>query len=78
MLVHDSWCSVGVTLATLVGVTAGGGWRYEGREGSSRPTAYRGHGIQPGPPAPGLPWFAANVARKLSIVVRRSDDPWPY
>ena len=29
MLVHDSWCSVGVTLATLVGVTAGGGWRYE-------------------------------------------------
>jgi predicted O-methyltransferase YrrM len=79
MLVHDSWCSVGVTLATLAAVTAGGRWRYDGREGSlasysREPATWANRGRQ----LRELPWFAANVARKLSIVVRRSDDPWPY
>ena len=79
MLVHDSFCSVGVTLATLAVVTAGGRWRYDGRERSlaaytrtPAPLSNRARQLAE------LPWFAANVARKLSIVVRRSDDPWPY
>ena len=79
MMVHDSWCSVGVTLATLAAVTVKGGWRYDGRESSLAaytrvpPTlANRGRQLRE------LPWFAANVARKVSIVVRRSDQPWPY
>jgi predicted O-methyltransferase YrrM len=79
MLVHDSWCSVGVTLATLAAVTAGGRWRYDGREGSL--AAYtRGPGslANRGRQLRELPWFAANVARKVSIAARRSDDPWPY
>lgn len=79
MLVHDSWCSVGVTIATLRAVTAGGRWRYDGREGSlavytRAPASLANRGRQ----LRELPWFVANVARKLSIVARRSDDPWPY
>lgn len=79
MLVHDSWCSVGVTLATLAAVTARGGWRYDGRESSL--AAYT---RVPASPANRwaqlreLPWFAANVARKVKIVATRSDAPWPY
>jgi hypothetical protein len=79
MLVHDSWCSVGVTLATLAAVTVKGGWRYDGRERSlaaytrtAAAASNRARQLRE------LPWFAANVARKLSIVARRSDDPWPY
>jgi hypothetical protein len=79
MMVHDSWCSVGVTLATLAAITLRGGWRYDGRERSlaaytrtPAPLSNRGRQLAE------LPWFAANVARKLSIVARRSDDPWPY
>jgi predicted O-methyltransferase YrrM len=79
MLVHDSWSSVGVTLATLAAVTAKGGWRYDGRERSlaaytrtDASASNRARQLRE------LPWFAGNVARKLSIVVRRSDDPWPY
>ena len=79
MLVHDSWCSVGVTLATLAAVTVRGGWRYDRREGSL--AAYT---RVPAAPANRwaqireLPWFAANVARKVKIVATRSDAPWPY
>ena len=79
MLVHDSWCSVGVTLATLAAVTASGDWRYDGRESSL--AAYT---KVPASPAnrwkqlKELPWFAANVARKVKIVATRSGAPWPY
>lgn len=79
MLVHDSWCSVGVTLATLAAVTARGRWRYDGREGSlalyTRTTATAGNRLGQ---LRELPWFAANVARKLKIVATRSGEPWPY
>jgi hypothetical protein len=79
MLVHDSWCSVGVTFATLAAVTARRGWRYDGREGSlasytREPAPLQNRARQ----LAELPWFVSNVARKLSIVVRRADDPWPY
>jgi predicted O-methyltransferase YrrM len=79
MLVHDSWCSVGVTLATLAAVTASGAWRYDGREGSlaayTRVPASRANRWEQ---LKELPWFAANVARKVKIVATRSGDPWPY
>jgi SAM-dependent methyltransferase len=79
MLVHDSWCSVGVTLATLVAVTASGEWRYDGREGSlaayTRVPASRGNRWKQ---LTELPWFAKNVATKAKIVVTRSKAPWPY
>ena len=79
MLVHDSWCSVGVTLATLAAVTATGDWRYDGREGSL--AAYT---RVPASPAnrwkqlKELPWFAKNVAKKAKIVATKSGEPWPY
>jgi hypothetical protein len=79
MLVHDSWCSVGVTFATLAAVTAAGDWRYDGRERSL--AAYT---RVPASPANRwkqvreLPWFAANVARKAKILLTRSGEPWPY
>ena len=79
MLVHDSWCSVGVTLATLAAVTGSGDWRYDGREGSLAaytrvPASPRNRWKQ----LRELPWFAKNVAKKLKIVATRSDAPWPY
>jgi Methyltransferase domain len=79
MLVHDSWCSVGVTLATLAEVTAKGGWRYDGRESSLAvytrvPASVGNRGRQLGE----LGWFAGNVARKVSIMATRSAAPWPY
>lgn len=79
MLVHDSWCSVGVTLATLAAVTATAGWRYDGRAGSlavyTKVPATRANRLAQ---LKELPWFAANVARKVRIVATRSGDPWPY
>ena len=79
MLVHDSWCSVGVTLATLRALTAGGEWRYDGRVGSlacwTKVPASRANRRRQ---LAELPWFAANVARKARIVLTRSDAPWPY
>ena len=83
MLVHDSFSSIGVTLA-LFTVR---GWRYVGRSGSlaefrrepGRCTArWR---VQ-------LPWFARNVAIKVLVVAGRRAwaerigldpaAPWPY
>jgi predicted O-methyltransferase YrrM len=79
MLVHDSWSSVGVTLATLAAVTATGTWRYDGRVGSlaaytRAPSSWGNRGRQ----LREMGWFAGNVAKKVSIVVTRRDAPWPY
>jgi predicted O-methyltransferase YrrM len=79
MLVHDSFSSVGVTLATLAAVTARRAWRYDGRVGSlacyTRAPATAANRFRQ---VRELPWFAANVARKAAIVARRRDEPWPY
>jgi Methyltransferase domain len=83
MLVHDSFSSIGVTLAlfTLRG------WRYVGRTGSLAEFR-RERGRLYGPMLRQLPWFARNVAIKVLIVAGRRrwaerlgldpGAPWPY
>ncbi len=82
VLVHDSFSSIGVTLALLRGVLPGWTLRYAGRAGSlARFTV--------GPPAVAdrlhllreLPWFARNVLIKLGLrllrlVGQRRPDPF--
>lgn len=77
MLVHDSFSSIGVTLALLRAVI--GRWRYDGRTGSLAR-------FQRAPAGPlnalralaQLPWFARNVVIKLLIVLRLRGGEWPY
>jgi len=92
MLVHDSFSSVGVTLASLRLLLAGREFRYLGRSGSlaqysrerlSDRERLRNAGRQ----LAQLPWFARNLAVKLAIVLRlrplarllgHRSGPWPY
>jgi SAM-dependent methyltransferase len=80
MLVHDSFSSIGVTLALLTAVAPSRRWRYVGRCGSLAEFAADGAG---GPHSAlrqiaQLPWFAYNVALKLLTVLRVRRGPWPY
>jgi predicted O-methyltransferase YrrM len=89
MLVHDSFSSIGVTLATLASVTFGARWRYVGRTASL--AEYRRESVARVPNAARqlaqMPWFLRNVIVKVAIVTRlrplarlmghRGDD-WPY
>ena len=82
LLIHDSFSSIGVTLAILRELMPSGRFRYIGRS--------RSLAIYRADPALGrwgsvarqlaqLPWFAWNVAKKLLItakLLRRTD--WPY
>ena len=80
MLVHDSFSSVGVTLALLSSVALSRRWRYAGRDGSLAQYVADGAG------GPGsalrqlaqLPWFAYNVILKILTVLRIRRGPWPY
>lgn len=88
MLVHDSFSSVGVTLALLRHVSFSRGWRFVGRDGSlaeyaREPATTRGVLAQLG----ALPWFARNLAVKALIVARlrplarllgHRHGPWPF
>jgi len=92
MLIHDSFSSVGVTLAELVALFFGGRFRYVGR---SRTLAeYRREHV-PGAgrlrnaarQAAQLPWFARNVlvkaalvggARPLARLLGHQDEVFPY
>lgn len=91
MLVHDSFSSVGVTLALLATTFFGPSFRYEGRSGSM--TQYRRvhlRGTQrlrnAARQAASLPWFLRNVVIKLAIMAKLgpvyralgSDGNWPY
>jgi hypothetical protein len=91
MLVHDSFSSIGVTLALLVTTMVSGRWAYRGRSGSmaefercdltiaGRARAVGAHLAQ-------LPWFARNVLIKSLLFARLgrvarllgSDGNWPY
>jgi predicted O-methyltransferase YrrM len=88
MLVHDSFSSVGVTLALLRVLALSGEWRYLGRTGSlaeyrrergaSRVRNLVGHLAE-------LPWFARNLAIKVLLLARLKplaralgSDHWPY
>jgi SAM-dependent methyltransferase len=88
MLVHDSFSSIGVTLALLRAVTFARGWRYAGRDGSLAEyvRVHNGAGAIAAQLAQ-LPWFARNVVVKTLIVARLAPlarvlghrgSHWPY
>jgi predicted O-methyltransferase YrrM len=92
LLIHDSFSSVGVTLALLTQLFFGGRYRYVGRSGSM--TEYRRERLGPaerlrnaGRQAAQLPWFARNVVIKVLIVARlgrltrflgHREPTWPF
>jgi predicted O-methyltransferase YrrM len=92
MLIHDSFSSIGVTLAIVRELFFGSRWRYEGRSRSM--TEYRrdrldGKGRLRNAlrQARELPWFARNVLIKVLITAKLGQvtrflghDPsaWPY
>ncbi len=92
MLIHDSFSSIGVTLAILVELLVSPSWRYDGRAGSL--TSYRRTTQSPAARATSalrqlaqLPWFARNVVIKVLIVTGRhgwartlghDGETWPY
>lgn len=92
LLVHDSFSSVGVTLAILAKLTVSGGWRYAGRSRSlaefvRAPVRGRARVGNVARQLAQLPWFARNVVIKGLIVARipraarllgHTDDTWPY
>jgi len=80
LLIHDSFSSIGVTLALLTSLAFSRRWRYAGRDGSLAEYVADGHG---GPASAlrqlaQLPWFAYNVVLKLLTVLRIRRGPWPY
>jgi predicted O-methyltransferase YrrM len=92
MLVHDSFSSIGVTLATLASIALGTRWRYVGRTSSLaeyRREDVRGFAriVNAARQLAQLPWFARNVVVKVAIVTRlrplarlmgHRGDHWPY
>lgn len=78
MLVHDSFSSIGVTLALLRHVTFGD-WDYVGRSRSlAEFRRGRGGWRSAGRQLAQLPWFAKNVLVKTLILARLRRGPWPY
>jgi hypothetical protein len=89
MLVHDSFSSIGVTLA-LLATCVSGDWRYAGRSGSlaeyERTSSPRRRELMRH--VEQLPYFARNVAIKVLVVAGRRRwaerigldpaAPWPY
>ena len=84
MLIHDSFSSIGVTMAIVRSLFFGKRFRYVGRSRSM--TIYRAD-LRPGLGArvanigrqsSQLPWFAKNVALKVLISLKVLDAEWPY
>jgi hypothetical protein len=93
LLVHDSFSSVGVTLALAAEVIGRAGWRYRGRSGSlAEYERVNGLGgvsrlAELGRALRELPWFARNLLIKLLLVARlpagarllgHFSGDWPY
>jgi hypothetical protein len=91
LLVHDSFSSVGVTLALAAEVIGRAGWRYRGRSGSlaeyervaALPSAARALEMARG--LAQVPWLVRNLAIKVLLVARLpamarrlGSDVWPY
>jgi predicted O-methyltransferase YrrM len=92
LLIHDSFSSIGVTLALLTALFAGKRFRYVGRAQSM--AEYRREDLSPGArlgnalrQAVELPWFLRNVVIKVLIVARLTPltrvlghrgGHWPY
>jgi predicted O-methyltransferase YrrM len=83
MLIHDSFSSVGVTLAILRLLAPGGEFAYAGRTRSLaeyRRTRLRGvarlrNSLRQ---LAALPWFARNLLVKVATVLRLRSGDWPY
>lgn len=84
MLIHDSFSSIGVTMAILRSLCFGRRFRYVGRSRSM--TIYRAD-LSPdlgartaniGRQCAQLPWFAKNIALKALISLKVVDAEWPY
>jgi predicted O-methyltransferase YrrM len=83
MLIHDSFSSIGVTLAILRLLAFGREFRFEGRTASlARYRRERQSGADRVRNAARqlaqLPWFARNVLIKVAVVLRLRDAEWPY
>jgi hypothetical protein len=92
LLIHDTFSSVGVTLALLVTLVPGRRFRYVGRSGSL--SEYRAEEMEPreqvrnaGAQIAQLGWFARNLVVKLAIVAKlpwlarlvgHDGETWPY
>ena len=84
LLIHDSFSSVGVTLAILRSLVFGGRFRYVGRARSM--TIYRADLSantsarlrNAGRQLAQLPWFVRNVALKVLISLKLVTAEWPY
>ena len=84
MLVHDSFSSIGVTLAIMRSLAFSGRFRFEGRTGSL--ARYRRASLSGSERVSNaarqlaqLPWFVRNLGVKLAVVLRlRRDLTWPY
>lgn len=81
LLIHDSFSSIGVTLAILASLFTSRAWTYVGRSGSmteyrrERPASSLANAAVQ---AANLPWFAWNVVLKVLIAARVLRRPWPY
>jgi Methyltransferase domain len=93
MLIHDSFSSIGVTLAILRALTFGSTFRYVGRSRSMTiyradlPTSGVGRLRNAARQLAQLPWFARNVALKVLLTLGlgkvlgrlgRGVPEWPY
>ena len=94
LLVHDSFSSVGVTVALLRLLALGGSFAYVGRERSLAEYRRVATPLRPverlanaGRQLAQLPWFARNVLIKVALVTRarpllrllgHRSTAWPY
>ena len=79
MLVHDSWSSIGVTLALLRHLTFNRRWRYDGRVGSlARYTKVPSGWGSTVRQLCELPWFALNLVRKALTLLKLRRGAWPH
>lgn len=92
VLIHDSFSSVGVTLALATKLAFSGRWRYAGRSRSlaeyvREPVKGTARLANVGRQLAQLPWFARNLAIKALIVAKlpkatrllgHSGENWPY
>ena len=81
MLIHDSFSSIGVTLAIARELFTGTGFTYVGRSGSMteyRRAAPASTATNAARQAAQLPWFAKNVVLKALIASKLIKRDWPY
>lgn len=92
LLIHDSWSSVGVSLALLTTLVWSGEWTYVGRAQSltryrRAPTRGRARVRNAARQLAELPWFARNLVIKALLVARlgrvarllgHDGETWPY